>query len=72
MSRGPEERITQLEVQLAHAQHLLEQLNQVVAEQAAKVDRMTLLIKRLNGQMEELKFANEEKRDLLDEKPPHY
>jgi SlyX protein len=72
MSREPDERIMQLEIQLAHAQHMLEQLNQVVTEQALKVDRVTSLIQRLNGKVEDLKFGNEEKRDLLDEKPPHY
>ncbi len=72
MSRPAEDRITELEVQLAHTQHFVDQLNQVVTEQASKIDRMVHLIERLKGRIDELKSASEEKRDLLDEKPPHY
>ena len=72
MSRPAEDRITELEVQLAHTQHFVDQLNHVVTEQASKIDRMVHLIERLKGRIDELKSAGEEKRDLLDEKPPHY
>ena len=72
MSASREKRITELEIQLAHTQHLLEQLNEVVTEQASKVDRVTRLIATMQEKLDDLKYKTEEKRDLLDEKPPHY
>lgn len=72
MSVSHEKRITELEIQLAHTQHLLEQLNEVVTQQASKVDRMTRLMATMQENLDDLKYKTEEKRDLLDEKPPHY
>jgi SlyX protein len=72
MAREPDKRITELEMQLAHTQHLLDQLNQVVTQQATKIDRLSNVIERLNRQIDDLKVSDDDKRDLLDEKPPHY
>lgn len=72
MSNSTDQRIIELETQLAHTQYLFDQLNQVVIQQANRIDRMAAVIEKLSGQVEQLKSAGEEKRDLLDEKPPHY
>ena len=72
MSRGIEQRITELEVQVAQTQHLVDQLNEVITDQATRIDGMIRRIAQLQQRVEDLKFKTEEKRDLLDEKPPHY
>lgn len=72
MSDKFEQRITELEVQVAHTQHLVDQLNSVVTAQAKQIDRMTRTIGQLQQRIEDLKFKSEPQRDPLDEKPPHY
>jgi SlyX protein len=72
MSRDLEDRVTELEVQLAHTQHLFDQLNAVVTEQAIKIDRISRAIGKLRESVDDLKHKSEEKLDPLDDKPPHY
>jgi SlyX protein len=66
------DRITELEVQLAHLQRLYEQLNEVVTEQAMRADRRDRRIVELQDQLKALKTKSEPESDPLDEKPPHY
>ena len=72
MTRDPEERITELEIQLAHVQRLYEQLNEVVTEQSGRIDLVERRCHQLQTQCKELKERQEPGFDPLDEKPPHY
>lgn len=72
MSADGEDRIHKLEVQLAHTQHLVDQLNAVVTEQSRTIDRMSRMLTQLRSRIDELKLKGDEKRDPLEEKPPHY
>ena len=72
MSSDPVKRVTELEIQLAHTQREVEQLNEVVTEQSRQLDRVMRLVKRFEEKLDDFKYKIEEKRDLLDEKPPHY
>ena len=72
MTRTPEDRITDLEVELAHVQRLYEQLNEVVTAQGREIDRIERRFQQLHGQFKELKEKQPESFDPLDEKPPHY
>ena len=72
MPREPNDRLTELEVQLAHVQRLYEQLNEVVTAQAMENDRISRQLIRLQRQLKEMKQPEESSFDPLDEKPPHY
>lgn len=66
-------RITELEISLAHVQRLFDQLNEVVTSEAIRSDRMQRRIKELEQQLKTSKEKPpEEQRSLEDEKPPHY
>ena len=73
MEKSTEDRVTELEIQLAPAQRLSEQLNEVVTEQSRRLDLVERLCERLQTQYKELKERQPESRfDPVDEKPPHY
>ncbi len=72
MTRSPEQRITDLEMELAHVQRLYEQLNEVVTQQARERDQLERRFQQLLGQFKALKEKQAETFDPLDEKPPHY
>ncbi|MDB4679024.1 SlyX family protein [bacterium] len=72
MALNHEDRITKLEIQLAHTQRLVEQLNEVITEQGKNLDRINRVIVRFEQKLDDFKYKVEDKRDLLDEKPPHY
>jgi SlyX protein len=67
------ERITELEISLAHIQRLFDQLNEVVTSEAIRSDQMQRRIRELEQQLKTSKDKPpEEERSLEDEKPPHY
>jgi uncharacterized coiled-coil protein SlyX len=73
MAKDPQERMTELEIQLAHVQRLYEQLNEVVTEQSGRIDLLERRCHQLQTQYKELKERQPESGlDPLDEKPPHY
>jgi len=72
MSSEPKDRITELEIQLAHVQRLYEQLNEVVTAQSKEIDRFERRFHQLQTQFKELKERQEPGFDPVDEKPPHY
>ena len=73
MAKDHQERMTELEIQLAHVQRLYEQLNEVVTEQARRIDLLERRCHQLQTQYKELKERQPESGlDPLDEKPPHY
>lgn len=69
-----DQRVEQLELELAHHQRTVEQLNEVVTGQSHELLRMTRLVDRLVRQHDELKkrIPEDETRTLEDDKPPHY
>ena len=68
-----EGRIEHLESALAHQQHEYDMLNQVVIDQAARLDKLELLLQRTNSQLHDsIHSLHSTKIDPLDEKPPHY
>lgn len=68
-----EDRLTQLEIQLAHVQRMYEQLNEVVTTEAMRADKLQRKVDTLTTQVKEVKQKSTEPiGDPLDEKPPHY
>lgn len=66
------QRITDLEAALAHHQREYDLLNQVVIEQAAKIERLERRITSLESNLEVVESRLPDDRDPLAEKPPHY
>ncbi|WP_068263032.1 SlyX family protein [Rubripirellula obstinata] len=67
------QRITELEISLAHLQRLFDQLNEVVTSEAIRSDKMQRRISELEQQLKTSKEKPaEENRSLEDERPPHY
>ncbi len=61
------DRLTTLETQLTHQQHLLDELNAVVTRQAAEIDKLTRRVAMLT------QHAAEQIADSpANQKPPHY
>ena len=72
MTDPSEMRLEKLEFELAHLNRLYDQLNEVVTEQAMRLDSQSRTIRRLTDQLNELKEKPLPMSDPLDEKPPHY
>ena len=66
-----EERFVDLEVRLAHQDQLLNQLNDVVTEQQAKIMQLEELCKALIERVRSVSEAGPGS-DTVDERPPHY
>ncbi|TWU48376.1 SlyX family protein [Rubripirellula reticaptiva] len=67
------DRLTELEIQLAHVQRMYEHLNEVVTTEAMRGDRIQRKVDALTVQLKEVKSKSAEPAtDPLDEKPPHY
>ncbi len=72
-SQSDETRITQLEIQLAHLQRHVEQLDSVVTDLGRLADRQSRTITTLETQLRDLRDKPRDIAvDLVDEKPPHY
>nr|WP_149890931.1 SlyX family protein [Roseibium aestuarii] len=65
-----EARIEKLEIDLAHANHTIDELNDVVIEQGKQIHRLTRKLAEMTDQMEEL-IENALPGHQVD-KPPHY
>ncbi|QDG79186.1 SlyX family protein [Labrenzia sp. PHM005] len=70
MSKELESRIEQLEIDLAHANHTIDEMNTVVVEQGKQIDRLTRKLINMTDQVEEL-IDNVLPGHHV-EKPPHY
>lgn len=70
MATDQDERIEQLEIDLAHAARTIEDLNGVVVDQGKKIDRLTRLLTQMTDQVEELMDNVVPAHHV--EKPPHY
>jgi len=67
-----EQRVTELETLLTHLQRTVHELDEVVREQAARLDALERAQARQRDELRELSAAVVEPRRLEDEKPPHY
>ena len=72
MADSSDERITRLEIQLAHTERTCEQLNEVVTRLSLDAQEQGRLIKRMVEQIKDLKNKADETGSSQDEKPPHY
>jgi SlyX protein len=63
------ERFARLESHLAHLEHQVEQLNEVVIEQGKTIDR---LVKQMQMQSRALETFEIERTKANNPKPPHY
>ena len=70
MTQDHETRIERLEIDLAHANRTIEDLNAVAVEQGKQIDRLTRLLAQMTDQVEELAEHVLPAHQI--EKPPHY
>jgi SlyX protein len=63
------QRMNSLESHLAHLEHQVEQLNDVVIEQAKSLDRLRKEVQRQSNAMQSLEL---ERIKSNPQKPPHY
>ncbi|MBP0600384.1 SlyX family protein [Herbaspirillum sp. LeCh32-8] len=66
-----EERIIDIEMKLAHQEHLVDELNQTVYRQQKKIEELELLLGALAKRFRELSDTSQD-RAPANEKPPHY
>ncbi|SMP65240.1 SlyX protein [Neorhodopirellula lusitana] len=67
-----EDRVTKLEIQLAHTERICEQLNEVVTQLSRDAQERDRLLKRIVEQLKDVKNKMDESGTAEDEKPPHY
>lgn len=65
------QRITELESTLMHLQNDYDALNEVVLENANRLEKMSAMIQQLTARIESAS-GDTAPRKLEDEKPPHY
>ena len=66
------ERVTGLESTLMHLQNDYDALNEVVLENANRLEKMSSMIQQLTARLESVSSNDVAPRKLEDEKPPHY
>ncbi|NVK42784.1 MAG: SlyX family protein [Oceanospirillaceae bacterium] len=64
------DRITDLESRIAFQEDTLDKLNDVVSRQELEIERLTQMIRIINGQLRQLDLGNGS--DQANEAPPHY
>lgn len=69
MAELPEDRLVRIETSLAHLEHLVEQLNQVIVEQAKAVTRLQAQQQAIAQTVETQEL---ERIKATNAKPPHY
>lgn len=67
-----QERITELEIQLAHLQRLNDDLNEVVTDHTRRLMKFEATLQGMETRLEELREVRKEKYDSADERPPHW
>lgn len=70
-SRPLEERVVELELLVTHLERDLGALNAVLTDQQKEIDVLKRLITRLDDRVARL-VDDDDARDAVDEKPPHY
>lgn len=69
-SKPVEERVVELELLVTHLERDLGALNSVLSAQQREIDSLKRLISRLDDRVTRLN--DDDARDAVDEKPPHY
>ena len=70
--KSESQRITELEVGLAHLQRQYDLLNEVVTRQATELEQAHKQIAKWETTVDRIKNVIEPTVDPIDEKPPHY
>jgi len=65
-----EDRIVNIETQLAHQEHTLSALNEALTDQQAQISKLEALCRKLAERIRAL--AEGERADDDDDRPPHY
>lgn len=65
----PAERFEKLEAHVAHLERQIDQLNEVIIQQAQEMDRLKKQLGRVSQSIEN---AESERVRSVDSKPPHY
>ena len=66
-----DDRLIDLEMKIAHKEHLLDELNQTVYRQEKKIEELDMLLHALAKRFKELSDTSQD-RAAANEKPPHY
>jgi SlyX protein len=66
-----QQRLTELEIKLAHLEDHIEVLNDSVIRQQAQIEKLELNLERLRDRVEAEREAGADS-DPADERPPHY
>lgn len=69
MAESEAERLTRIESNLAHLEHLYEQLNQVVVEQGKVIARQQALLQQISSSVQRDEL---ERIKANNARPPHY
>ena len=69
MTEADEERLAELEIQLAHQGRSIEELSDMVSKQWEMIDRMSRQIRSLKDALVELE---DNSAPAANQKPPHY
>ena len=70
-SEKDRKRITELETSMMHLQNDYESLNEVVLENAQRLEKMRIVIERLESRLR-VSSESDSERKAEDEMPPHY
>jgi len=65
------ERIIELETRLSFVEHHINEISDVIAQQAQQIDRLQQINEKLVARVRELAESGKSKTGV-DEKPPHY
>lgn len=66
-----EERLTALEIQITHQEHLVQELNEVVYRQQLAIDRVSSQLEEIKAQLQVV-LPSMVKDEGEEEPPPHY
>ena len=66
-----DERITELEIQLTHQQHRIEELNEFVYLQQQQIDALTAELRQIKEQLQ-MGLASLSREASEEDPPPHY
>ena len=72
MMSSSEDRLTALEIRLAHFERMAEDMSDVLVGQAATIDLLTAQLRRLRERMEEMRLDDGAGSPQDDRPPPHY
>ncbi len=67
-----ENRLVDIETKLAHQEHLLDELNQVVTDQQARMSRLEEYCRSLAARLQSYADSAGAAGSAGDERPPHY